>query len=39
MRFLASQGMVKEVGEDAFAANNITQILSIPGFQAGMRHW
>jgi len=38
LRYLASNGMVEEVGEGKFAASNITKTLSAPGFSAGIRH-
>ncbi|KAL2050995.1 hypothetical protein ABVK25_008741 [Lepraria finkii] len=37
-RYLASVGMIKEVGKDKFAATNVTKALSIPGNQAGVYH-
>ncbi|OJJ44533.1 hypothetical protein ASPZODRAFT_153470 [Penicilliopsis zonata CBS 506.65] len=38
-RYLASHGMINEVDEDSFAANHITQTLSIEGFRAGIKHY
>ncbi|KAL9003410.1 MAG: hypothetical protein Q9188_003715 [Gyalolechia gomerana] len=35
LRFLASFGIVKEVGEDSWSANKITNALSKPGLRAG----
>ena len=37
-RYLASHGMIQEVDEDQFAANNITRTLSVEGFRAGIKH-
>ncbi|KAF7508283.1 hypothetical protein GJ744_009428 [Endocarpon pusillum] len=39
LRYLASVGMIKETGQDTFAATNITQTLATPGWQAGVRHY
>jgi hypothetical protein len=30
--------MIHEVGENLFAANDITQTLSVEGFRAGIKH-
>ncbi|KAI5917160.1 S-adenosyl-L-methionine-dependent methyltransferase [Camillea tinctor] len=38
LRFLASNDLITEVGEDAFAANNITRTLAREGFRAGIAH-
>lgn len=38
LRYLASIGDVKEVDQDVFTANNITHVLAIEGFQAGVHH-
>ncbi|KAI0599795.1 S-adenosyl-L-methionine-dependent methyltransferase [Biscogniauxia sp. FL1348] len=38
LRFLASNDIISEVGEDAFAANGITCTLARPGFRAGIAH-
>ena len=37
-RWLAGHGMIDELDEDQFAANNITKALSVPGFAAGIYH-
>ena len=36
MRYLASVGMVKEVGAEQFAPNDLTKTLSVPGNKAGI---
>lgn len=36
MRYLASVGMVKEVGAEQFAPNDLTKTLSVPGYKAGI---
>lgn len=38
LRYLASVGMVEEVGEDEWTATNITKTLSVPGLKAGIYH-
>lgn len=38
LRYLASFGMVKEIGEDEWAATEITRTLSVPGLKAGVYH-
>lgn len=38
LRYLASVGMIEEVGEDEWAATNITKTLSVPGLKAGIYH-
>ena len=38
LRYLASVGMIKEVGRDRFGATNVTEALAIPGNQAGVYH-
>lgn len=38
LQYLASEGMVEEVGEDQFAATRISRVLSLPGFKAGLNH-
>ncbi|KAI9661830.1 MAG: hypothetical protein M1821_009069 [Bathelium mastoideum] len=38
LRFLASHDMVVEADEDSWTANNVAQVLSIAGFQAGLNH-
>ena len=38
LRYLASVGMIEEVGEDKWAATNITKTLSVPGLKAGIYH-
>lgn len=38
LRYLASVGMIKETGKDAYAATNITNALASKGNQAGVRH-
>ncbi|KAI1495744.1 S-adenosyl-L-methionine-dependent methyltransferase [Biscogniauxia marginata] len=37
-RFLVSNDIIAEVGEDAFIANGITRTLARPGFRAGIAH-
>lgn len=36
LRFLASHGLISEVGEDIFEANRLTKTLSVNGYRAGM---
>ncbi|MCJ1243567.1 hypothetical protein MMC30_000764 [Trapelia coarctata] len=36
LRYLASVGMVKELGDERFAPNDLTKTLSIPGNKAGI---
>ncbi|MCJ1376576.1 hypothetical protein MMC20_007819 [Loxospora ochrophaea] len=36
LRYLSSVRMVNEVGEDQWAANDVTKTLSVPGFKAGI---
>lgn len=36
LRYLASVGMIAEVGDERFAANNLTKTFSIPGNKAGL---
>lgn len=38
LQYLASEGMVEEVGEDQFIATRIGRALSLPGFKAGLNH-
>ncbi|KAI1414908.1 S-adenosyl-L-methionine-dependent methyltransferase [Hypoxylon sp. FL1857] len=38
LRFLASNDIVRETGEDEFTANAVTRTLARPGFQAGIAH-
>lgn len=38
LQYLASEGMVEEVGEDQFTATGISRTLSLPGFKAGLNH-
>lgn len=38
-RYLAAHGMVEQVDDTSYKANNITKTLSVEGFQAGMNHW
>ncbi|KAI0394397.1 S-adenosyl-L-methionine-dependent methyltransferase [Xylariaceae sp. FL0594] len=38
LRFLASNDLIKETGEDAYAANNLTHTLARPGLRAGIAH-
>jgi len=36
LRFLASNDLIVETGEDTFAANTVTKTLARPGFRAGI---
>ncbi|KAM0797154.1 hypothetical protein BDR22DRAFT_892479 [Usnea florida] len=38
LRYLASVGMIDEVGEDQWAATNITKTLGVPRLKAGIYH-
>lgn len=38
LRFLASNDMITETGEDAFIANAVSRTLARPGFRAGIAH-
>ncbi|KAI1370106.1 S-adenosyl-L-methionine-dependent methyltransferase [Hypoxylon crocopeplum] len=38
LRFLASNDMITETGEDTFMANGVTRTLARPGFRAGIAH-
>lgn len=38
LRCLASFGMIEEVGQDLWAANEITEALRVPRFKAGISH-
>ncbi|KAI0839150.1 S-adenosyl-L-methionine-dependent methyltransferase [Hypoxylon sp. FL0890] len=38
LRFLASNDLIRETGEDEFTANAVTRTLARPGFQAGIAH-
>lgn len=38
LQYLASEGMVEEIGEDQFTATRISRALSLPGFKAGLNH-
>ncbi|KAI1169709.1 S-adenosyl-L-methionine-dependent methyltransferase [Nemania sp. FL0916] len=38
LRFLASNHLISETGEDIYAANNVTHTLARPGFRAGIAH-
>ena len=38
LRYLASIGDIKETNQDTFTANNITQTLTIEGFNGGIHH-
>ena len=39
LRYLSSVGMIKETGENAFTATNVTIALAEPGNQGGIRHY
>ncbi|KAI1387231.1 S-adenosyl-L-methionine-dependent methyltransferase [Hypoxylon trugodes] len=38
LRFLASNDIIQETGEDEFTANAVTRTLARPGFKAGIAH-
>ncbi|KAI5864895.1 S-adenosyl-L-methionine-dependent methyltransferase [Durotheca rogersii] len=38
LRFLASNDIIQEAGEDEYVANGVTRTLARPGFQAGISH-
>ncbi|KAI1345327.1 S-adenosyl-L-methionine-dependent methyltransferase [Xylaria sp. FL0043] len=39
LRYLASVGMIQETDRDTFSANSITNTLSQPGYEGGVRHF
>ncbi|KAI4287906.1 MAG: hypothetical protein L6R35_002829 [Caloplaca aegaea] len=38
LRYLASVAMIAEVGQNTFGSTNVTEVLAIPGSQAGIHH-
>jgi demethylsterigmatocystin 6-O-methyltransferase len=38
LRYLASNGIIKETAQDTFTKNNISETFTNPGFQGGIYH-